>query len=77
MKSGEQNRSDNFWIQSLANGIRIALTWVRVLETVNGFLIERVSEGSNTVPRLSGHLETEHIQQLRSEIGRGTLANGS
>ena len=42
---------------------------------MNGFMIERVSEGPNTVLRLSGHIEAEHIQQLRSEIGRGAPAN--
>ena len=35
-------------------------------------MIETVSEGPNTVLRLSGQIEAEHIQQLRSEIGRGT-----
>jgi hypothetical protein len=39
---------------------------------VDGFMIERVSEGPHTVLRLSGHIEAEHLQQLRSEIGRGT-----
>jgi hypothetical protein len=42
---------------------------------VDGFMIERVSEGPHTVLRLSGHIEAEHIQQLRSEIGRGAPVN--
>jgi hypothetical protein len=53
----------------------LPLLWTRVFETVYGFMIERVSEGPNTVLRLSGQIEAEHIQQLRSEISRGTPVN--
>jgi hypothetical protein len=35
---------------------------------MNGFMIERESDGPNTVFRLSGRIEAEHIPQLRSEI---------
>jgi hypothetical protein len=42
---------------------------------VDGFMIERISEGPNTVLRLSGHIKAEHIQQLRFEIGRGSPVN--
>jgi hypothetical protein len=38
-------------------------------------MIERFSEGPNTVLRLNGHIEAEHIQQLRSEISRGAPVN--
>jgi hypothetical protein len=39
---------------------------------MDGFVIDRVSEDPKMVLRLSGRIEAEHIQQLISEISRGT-----
>jgi hypothetical protein len=66
-KSSTDCAVDEQWIQLLAGGIEVAPTGRRACEMT--LRIEKDSDGHGTVVRLIGRVRSEHLQELKAQIG--------